>query len=256
LTQHRERIVAALEKIQEEEQINILYACESGSRAWGFASQDSDYDVRFVYVHEKDWYLRINVAADSDVVERPIVDDLDLSGWELAKALRLLQKSNPPLLEWFNSPIVYLKNEEFVRRLKALLPEFYSPIACRYHYYHMAVGNYKEYLRQDDVWLKKYLYVLRPLLAIRWIEQETTPIPVEFETLVSRIVVDQSLLQAIDSLLEIKKSGKEIDRGPRNPILNTFIESELATFEARTVPIGPKADIEKLNELFRFALGE
>lgn len=250
----RERIEQALQDIQREEQIRILYACESGSRAWGFASEDSDYDVRFIYVHQRDWYLRINVASDSDVVERPIVDELDLSGWDLPKTLKLLKKSNPPLLEWLNSPIVYLKDNEFTKRLKELMPEFYSPIACRYHYYHMAMGNYREFLRSEQVWLKKYLYVLRPLLAIRWIEQEPTAVPMEFDRLVARIVVDKALLESIESLLQTKKAGKEVDRGPKIPAISNYIEAELARFDSHSVSAGPKANVDKLNELFRYAL--
>ncbi len=250
----RERIVQALHDIEREEQIKILYACESGSRAWGFASEDSDYDVRFIYVHPRDWYLRIDVEADSDVVERPIVDELDLSGWDLRKALGLMKKSNPPLLEWLNSPIVYLEESDSTRRLKELLPEFYSPIACRYHYYNMAVGNYREFLKAEQVWLKKYLYVLRPLLAIRWIEEEREPIPMEFDRLVARIVVDKDLLQAIEDLLKTKKAGKEVDRGPKVPAIHKFIEAELARFDSNSVSPGPKPDIDKLNALFRSAL--
>ena len=138
---------------------------QSGSRAWGFASRDSDYDVRFLYVHRRDWYL--SVEDRRDVIEQPIAEDLDVSGWELRKALRLLRKSKPPLLEWLKSPIVYRHDPVFaheVRRardgvqcpLRRLCSHrsatFYyrrframrSPRRCFAHYLHMALGNWRD----------------------------------------------------------------------------------------------------------------
>jgi hypothetical protein len=112
--------------------VRVLLAVESGSRAWGFASTDSDYDVRFIYAHPADWYLSIdlNTEAKRDVIEQPIVDDLDLNGWDLRKALQLLAKSNPPLLEWLNSPIVY-RESSFATELRELSIRFYSPAYSR-----------------------------------------------------------------------------------------------------------------------------
>ena len=101
----RKEVLRRLDAVEREEDVRVLYACESGSRAWGFASPDSDYDVRFIYVHRPDWYL--SIVDRRDVIERPIVDEYDLSGWELRKTLRLFRKSNPPLIEWLGSPIVY-----------------------------------------------------------------------------------------------------------------------------------------------------
>src|ERR1051325_12100355 len=101
----RDVIQRKIAQIGQEEQVQVLYACESGSRAWGFASTDSDYDVRFVYCHPSNWYL--SILDRPDVIERPIENDVDLSGWDVRKALQLFRKSNPPLLEWLDSPILY-----------------------------------------------------------------------------------------------------------------------------------------------------
>ena len=161
----KREIQARLQHIEREENVCIFYACESGSRAWGFPSEDSDYDVRFMYVHHKDWYLSIDERRD--VIERPINDMIDLSGWDIRKALRLFGKSNPPLLEWFNSPIIYQQRLNIVNKLKALMPEYYSPKSCLYHYLHMAEGNFREYLKGQMVLVKKYFYVLRPILACK-----------------------------------------------------------------------------------------
>lgn len=251
----KEIIQASLRQIEEEQGFKIIYACESGSRAWGFPSEDSDYDVRFLYLNPPEWYLSIDLEHRSDVFERPITDELDVSGWDLRKALKLLSKSNPPLLEWLNSPIIYFEVSEIVGRLRELVPDFYSPIACGYHYLHMARGNYREYLRGDIVWLKKYFYVLRPLLAIRWIEEKKTVVPMEFEVMVNHLISDTSLKQAFASLLQAKMDGKELDRGPMIPEISNFIEAELVRLE-KQMPnqIGSKPDIERLNVMFRFAL--
>ena len=118
-----QRVRDALAQVEAERNVRVLFACESGSRAWGFASRDSDYDVRFLYVHRRDWYL--SVEDRRDVIEQPLADDLDVSGWELRKALRLLRKSNPPLLEWLKSPVVYRHDPVFAAEFGALAAEFY-----------------------------------------------------------------------------------------------------------------------------------
>ena len=245
-------ISAALHAIQDQETVRILYACESGSRAWGFPSRDSDYDVRFIYVRQRDWYLSIDLERRRDVIERPISAQLDVSGWDLRKALQLLRKSNPPLLEWLNSPIVYLDQYDAAAHFKRLLPAYYSPTACMFHYLHMARGNYRNYLRGDQVWVKKYFYVLRPLLAIKWIEADYGVVPMEFSALVDAVITDPALKREITALLERKKAGDELDRGPRNEIISTFIEGEITRLDA--VPVPPTQStpsIEELNQLFR-----
>lgn len=251
----KREIQARLQQIEREENVFIFYACESGSRAWGFPSEDSDYDVRFMYIHPKDWYLSIDERRD--VIERPINDMIDLSGWDIRKALRLFRKSNPPLLEWLNSPIVYCKKSNIIDKLKALLPEYYSPTSCLYHYLHMAEGNFREYLKGEMVLVKKYFYVLRPILACKWIEAGYGVVPVEFDTLVDRIVDSGELKAAITELLRRKKGGQELSIEPRIPVISKFIEAELERLGSKK-PDGKnvKPDTEKLDELFRSALEE
>ncbi len=250
-------ILKRLAQVEQEEQVRIFYACESGSRAWGFPSADSDYDVRFLYLRSKDWYLSLDVEEKRDVIERPITDDLDLSGWDLRKALKLLRKSNPPLLEWLSSPIIYQENPIITEKLRALVPEFYSPIACAKHYLHMAQGNYREYLRGEEIRIKKYFYVLRPLLAIKWIEQESDVMPMEFGALVERSVDSKELKLEIEGLLERKKAGQELDSGPRIKVISEYIERELGRLEAKlSVSTREKPESEKLNAFFRWTLDE
>ena len=206
----RTQIEAELERIEREQGVCIVYACESGSRAWGFESSDSDYDVRFLYVHPTEWYLR--VVPGREVIEKPIDGLLDISGWDLRKALQLLRKSNPPLLEWLQSPIVYREHSNVVHRIRDLMPQYYQPVACHYHYLHMARGNYREFLQGDTVWLKKYFYVLRPVLACLWIERDYGVVPIQFQMLVERVLEDGQIKTAIQDLIRRKKAGEELER--------------------------------------------
>jgi len=244
-----------LRGIERQENVCIFYACESGSRAWGFPSADSDYDVRFLYIHPRDWYLSIEDRRD--VVERPLVENIDLSGWEIRKALRLFRKSNPPLLEWLRSPIVYQQKFSVADKLRNLMPTFYSPRNCFHHYLHMAEGNFREYLHGETVRVKKYFYVLRPLLGCRWIEAGFGPVPMEFGTLVEKVASSDILKQEIFSLLKRKQSGQELDFEPRIPAISDFIESEIERLkqQAEQQPLLPSQN-DKLDELFREALIE
>jgi predicted nucleotidyltransferase len=144
-----EDIASKLKEAEAEHSVKILYACESGSRAWGFASPDSDYDVRFIYAHQKDWYL--NILPKRDVIEYPVTPVYDYSGWDLRKTLFLMNKSNPVLFEWLHSPIVYYKDEYAFNVINKLAKEYFSPISSTYHYLHMANGNYRQYLQADEV---------------------------------------------------------------------------------------------------------
>ena len=252
-----QRIQAALSEIEETEDVIVLYACESGSRAWGFASSDSDYDVRFLYLHPPSWYLTVDLEFRRDVIERPITGMLDVSGWDLRKALKLFQKSNPPLLEWLGSPIVYREEFETASRLRTLAPAYYSMAACGYHYLHMAQGNYREHLKGDIVWRKKYFYVLRPLLAIRWLEMDKGIVPTEFEKLVDATVPAGELRDAIHVLVAEKANGAEMDHGPRIPVISDFVADEMTRLKGsrfQRSPIVPP--IEPLNEFFQRELKE
>jgi uncharacterized protein len=244
-----------LREIERQESVCIFYACESGSRAWGFPSADSDCDVRFLYIHPRDWYLSIEDRRD--VIERPLVENIDLSGWEIRKALRLFRKSNPPLLEWLRSPIIYQQKFSVADKLRNLMPIFYSSRNCFHHYLHMAEGNFREYLRGETVRVKKYFYVLRPLLGCRWIEAGLGPVPMEFGALVEKVASSDILKQEIFSLLKRKQSGQELDFEPRVPAISDFIESELERLkqQAEQQPLLPSQN-DKLDELFREALNE
>lgn len=253
-------ILAALGRLEEEENIRVLYACESGSRAWGFASPNSDYDVRFIYVRPLDWYL--SIFDRKDTIERPLDDELDLSGWDVRKALQLFRKSNPPLAEWLNSPIVYLDRGGLADELRRALWSHYSISAASYHYFHMARGNFRDYLQGDTVRLKKYLYVLRPLLAVLWLERRRQTPPVRFDELLDGLLPDGELRREIDEkLLAPKMAGDELAEGPALPLVDAFIRRELEWRESARNLVPDDRDCmwengRTLDDLFRrMALG-
>lgn len=243
----RSDILDRLLAIEAEHGVRVLYACESGSRGWGFASPDSDYDVRFIYVHPLPWYLR--VSAQRDVIEVPISDEFDINGWELRKALSLLKKGNATLVEWLDSPVVYRAAVDFLRAMRDAARQTHQAERSFHHYVHMARKNYREYLRGDTVRLKKYLYVLRPLLATLWIEQGRGVVPMRFQDLVDAIVTDPALLDAIGHLLAIKRAAMESEYGQPLPIINAFIDSELTRLESVRPPLPRDTDFAVLDRL-------
>jgi predicted nucleotidyltransferase len=232
-----ETIKNKLLEIEKERNVKILYAVESGSRAWGFESADSDYDVRFIYAHKRNWYL--NILPKRDVIEYPILDEFDYSGWDLRKTLFLMNKSNPVLFEWLNSPIVYYKDTYFYSIVEQLSKEYFSPLPAVYHYLHMASGNYRQFLQADEVKIKKYFYVLRPIMACMWIEKYQEAPPMEFGKLLT-LISGQELLDKITELLAKKKSGIELGVEPKIKVVNDFIEESLKHFENSVHAFDPK----------------
>lgn len=211
-----------LDEIERKEGVRILHAVESGSRAWGFASPDSDYDVRFVYVRPKEEYLRLDEPRD--VIEWQLDEVLDINGWDLRKALRQFAKGNATLFEWSGSPIVYRTTKEW-SRIKEVSKQFFSEKAAVYHYYGTANSTLQGYLLGDAVRYKKYFYALRPLLAARFIEEYHVAPPVLFDNLL-KIDLPEELRQAIDELLEAKKRTTEGEENPQMPVIRDFIVSE------------------------------
>ncbi|MBD1366800.1 nucleotidyltransferase domain-containing protein [Mucilaginibacter sp. ZT4R22] len=185
----RETINQKLLELEQQQNIRILYACESGSRAWGFASPDSDFDVRFIYARQLNDYL--NIADIKDVVELPVNEILDIGGWDLRKALKLFLKSNSPLYEWLQSPIIYQQDDSFATTLQALMSAYYSQRSGANHYLSMAFNTLTNDLQSSEVKMKRYFYALRPALACQWIIEKGTVPPMEFAHL--RVLINDSI---------------------------------------------------------------
>ena len=243
--------------MQSREHVVVLYACESGSRAWGFPSEDSDYDVRFIYLRPRDWYLSIDLERKRDVIERPISDELDVNGRDFRKALQLFYKSSPVLLEWLSSPIVYLEAYAAASTLRNLAKTYYSATACMYHYLNMAKNNHRDSYMGETVKTKKYFYVLRPILAVNWLERGLGPVPTEFEKLMDAVLDDKQLVNNINDLIEQKRLGAELDKGPRVPSISEYIGSEHERLSGRKFDAYvQKPEMGVLNALFRKMLNE
>lgn len=251
-----DEIKKELHNLEKDNKIKILYAVESGSRAWGFESKDSDWDVRFIYAHNYDWYLSINEKKDN--IEKILENDIDLSGWELKKALLLFRKSNPPLLEWLRSPVIYEEQFTTAMQLRNAVSIYFNPKSCLYHYLHMATGNYEAYFKEDIVRLKKYFYVLRPILACCWIKRTNEMAPMEFNILVDKEISNPLLKNEINKLLSKKRNGNELNTGKRIKVIDDFIHEKLNYFKffLSDFSFNKAIDFDLLNNIFRKTLKE
>jgi len=249
----RNMILNRLDEIEKKENVRILLAVESGSRAWGFASPDSDYDVRFIYVRPREDYLRLEKTRD--VIELPIEGELDINGWDLDKTLRLLRASNPTLFEWFSSPIVY-RETAFADAFRSVMQKYFSSRRGLSHYLSMAGSNYREYLKGDTVKAKKYFYVLRPILACRWILDKGTPPPMLFSELVEA-ELEPALLPDVNRLLDLKVNAPELKTIPRIESINRYLDRSIEEVRSRIaqLPEDTSHGWEELNRLFLAQLG-
>lgn len=244
------RIAAELDRIEAEKNVRILFACESGSRAWGFPSADSDYDVRFVYSHPSAWYLRVTPARD--VIEVPISDDLDINGWDLRKAFGLMMKSNPPLLEWLHSPIIYQEDSSALAELRRLAKLCFRVDSVSYHYIRMAQNSLSGLGSGDEVKMKKYFYTLRPLMALEWIHSGRGVPPTDFTEIVQELHPEGEVREAIDALISHKKQGFESNLGPRIPAIDGWITEKMDLWEAKKFRRDPREKTgPELDEAFR-----
>ncbi|MBA5725283.1 nucleotidyltransferase domain-containing protein [Bombella favorum] len=246
----REEVMASLRQIEQEHGIEILFAVESGSRAWGFPSPDSDYDVRFVYRHRLDWYLSLKPGRD--VIELPISDDLDVNGWDLRKALNLLTKPNPTLLEWLVSPVRYLWRAE-ADELAAFACQVEAGLSCQQHYLNLGRNSWKRAMNDDgSTRYKRLFYALRPAMALRWMRlHENGKPPMNFQALCQGCALPASVLEPIRELLHLKSRSRERQSGQSIPAVNELIETEFAHAEAMALP-KPGTDVhEQAEALFR-----
>jgi predicted nucleotidyltransferase len=214
----KDKILAKLKEIEAAKGVEVLYACESGSRVWGFASPDSDYDVRFIYKHDLNYYL--SLWEHADVIEFMTEDDLDGSGWDLRKTVKLLAKSNAPLLEWLYSPVVYYENKEFAAQMRELATACFSPIACLHHYLG-TTKNFMDVCQAEEVKLKSYFYALRTALAGKWIIAHNSFPPVDFMELLP--IAPKNIQEKVKELITIKANQDEKYLHPKEVLITDFL---------------------------------
>ena len=246
--EHFDRICNELGAIERNGGFRILFACESGSRAWGFSSPNSDFDVRFVYVRPISDYLRLEDARD--VREYAIGDDLDVVGWDLTKFLKLLRKSNPSAVEWLSSPDVYLEKTSF-EGVRGLLDDCFDPLSSAYHYYGMAKQHDMRYLKHEMLPIKKYLYIVRAILAAKWCVTYLEPVPMRFDDLKAKML-PQELSKSVDLMLASKRATSESHMTCHDEALDEWIVSEMGHMvtDFSQFDHKPKVPWERLDGVF------
>lgn len=225
----RERILGELEACEAERNVSVAYAVESGSRCWGFAGNDSDYDVRFVYVRPRDGYLTL--CDVRDVIDWHQDDELDVVGWDLSKFLRLLRKSNPSVFEWLDSTIVYRESESF-SSVRELSKACFDPVSSARHYYGMAMKHDARYLQNVRCTPKRYLYVVRSLLGCEWSICEQTPVPMAFSELMGSML-EPHMVPTVTELVDSMRSGMGKVTCDNIPALDTWIHAREDTLRAQ-----------------------
>lgn len=222
-----ELVAVKLTEIEEKENVRVLHAVESGSRAWGFASPDSDYDVRFIYVRTKNDYLRLETVKDT--IDWELDETLDINGWDVRKALQHFHKSNATVFEWANSPIIYKTTDEW-KKIYETGKQYFSCRSAMYHYYGTAQKTYNEYLNEEYVKYKKYFYALRPILAAKWIEKKKCPPPVLFQELVDE-VLEEDMKAPVARLVERKIKMSESDKAKRLVKISNYLLENIAYYK-------------------------
>lgn len=219
-----------LKDIEEKHGVTVLYACETGSRAWGFPSPDSDYDVRMIYKHDLDWYLSLNEQKDTiDFMSED--SELDITGWDIRKCFKLMWKSNGALLERVQSPIVYRNKGNIADQLKDYAFRCFSPIATMHHYMGMAKNTFSDIEGKDEVKLKSLFYALRASLACKWIADQDTPPPIVFATMVNTLSFSEQIKDRIAELVILKSGRPESYMHPAEYELNNLIAAEITAAE-------------------------
>jgi len=260
----KEHILQVLRQIELDYDVKILYACESGSRALGLHSEDSDFDVRFIYIPKPDWYLSIDQKRDvleipkKDKLSIPVDPLLDVSGWELTKALRLFRKSNPTLLEWLNSTIIYYQAYSTVGKMIEMTNRIFSPVVCLHHYLHMAKGDFRDATRGDEPKIKKYFNALRSIFAAKWIEKHLSAPPVDLQKLMEEFIEPGELKDVFDGLVNKKRARERFMPEPALEVLNRYFIKEMERLETYLGGLKTKNSdpTSSLDRLFRDTLKE
>lgn len=232
-------IKAKLREIENKYNVRVLYACESGSRAWGFASPNSDYDVRFIYVRPVEDYIGSILKSEHNTTITETSDELyDMVGLDIIKAAGLLYKSNQQIMEWVNSPIVYVRDDDF-NGFADLVPKYFRLKESMYHYFNMMREDYEKYVVKSvsTVPAKAYCYMIREILCLNWLLQNETIPPVLFEDVLS---IDRTDVfgRGLNKILEAKKSSDEVAEIKVSNDINNWIRTYYDFYSEYLIMIG------------------
>lgn len=247
----KEMIIYKLKETESHYGVKIPLAIESGSREWGFASPDSDYDCRFIYVHEKDWYL--SVLEKKDIIDYAADPVFDVNGWDLKKVLQHIMKSNAVMFEWLSSNEIYTRDESIYCLLQELADEFFNPVAVSYHYLSIAKNKLAEILSEEDSKLKRYFYILRPIANLRYIYQYDKIPYMEYNRTLAEIETAPEILSAINELKKIKAVSDESYRVRKNEQLIAYFQKEIELFAERlkNMKYNKNRDYKRVDSVFK-----
>ncbi|GAM96683.1 hypothetical protein U91I_00303 [alpha proteobacterium U9-1i] len=251
----RQDVLARLERIERDTHVRILLAVESGSRAWGFHSPDSDYDARFIYVRREDDYL--SLWPGRDVIESPIDGLFDVNGWDLGKALKLMARGNSVVHEWIASPLVYRADPTFMAAFAPLAQEWRSAFADVHHYHGLLATQRGRFIEgRELVKLKKYFYVIRPAMALHWLREKGGAPPMDLPGLLAGVVLPRETADALEALRLSKRESAEMGEGARIPAIDAYVEAQAAWALASKprAPTPSAALIDRTNSFFRAAV--
>lgn len=246
----RKEIGTRLSAVEADDGVRLLLAIESGSRAWGFPSPDSDYDVRFLYVRPRRDYLALQPVRD--VIERPIVDEIDLNGWDIRKALGLMLRNNSVLSEWIGSPIRYRDPHPIIARMAGLKDRHFDPNGFALHYAKLGRTSVARWLQdENEVAVKRYFYALRPALAIRVLRRDPSRRPpMQLQQLMAEADLPSSVTEEIERLVAMKAGTREAGPIARVPKIDALIADELARAGEVPARLPSEAFAAEANDLF------
>lgn len=249
-----DNIISALDKIEKDNKVTILLAVESGSRSWGFPSNDSDYDCRFIYVNNREFYLSIDEG--KDFIEQPFDKVYDINGWDIKKVLKAIRRNNPIIFEWLQSPIVYKEIDGFKKEAMDLCQKYFDIVPVLYHYLNTAKNKYVILEARDAGKLKTYFYLIRSILACKWSINNPGVPPMEISILLEGCNMSKDVSDEIDKLLKIKESEDESFKISKNNIILDFCNNiiiEVSDYLSQNSKRYDN-DSKELNEFFRKVL--
>ena len=251
MTDIRESILNKLKETENIYKVKIPLAIESGSRGWGFASIDSDYDCRFIYVHLKDRYL--SVFDKKDVIEYASDAIFDINGWDIKKVLLHITKSNAVMHEWLSSNEIYIKDKYIAGLLQDLASDYFNPIAASYHYLSIAKNTFNEIITTDEAKLKKYFYILRPIANLNFIYQYGKIPYMEYDKTLNEIDVGLEIIALINELKQIKAVSNESHKIKTNKTLIQYFQKEIDLFteKLKEMKFNKNRNYEKVDKVFR-----
>jgi len=252
----KESIIDKLRHIEQTYEVKIIHAIESGSRGWGFAAANADYDCRFIYVHKVERYL--SVLEMDEFIEYELDETYDIKGYDLKRVLRYIMKSQATINEWLSSNVVYIKNDSVASKLARLAADFFNPIPVSYHYLSLAKKTMAEITATDEAKIKKYFYILRPIANLNFIGQYGKMPYMEYDKTLDATAPPPDVVAAIQALKVQKSTLLEHDKIPQHTFLLDYFNSEISRFESVLKEMKHKknTDYTSLDEAFRGIIKE